>query len=207
MTETTTARTARIKGMQRTIQPFYPAAVRAEAVDGFWGPLSIKACQAYLKSLMPNPVTWPAPTTAALTAFYGPPGESRLVNITPPYPMLYDGQRIRTMRVHERCAESLLRVLKGIKEQLPAHPDIQDEAEDYGGCYAYRNKRGGSTRSLHAWGAAIDLDADDNTMRDHWPMQADMPLEIMAEFAREGWVAAGAFWGYDSMHFQATRLL
>ena len=54
-------------------------------------------------------------------------------------------------------------------------------------------------------GAAIDLDADDNTFRDHWPMQADMPLEIMEAFAREGWVSAGAFWGYDAMHFEAVR--
>jgi hypothetical protein len=32
-----------------------------------------------------------------------------------------------------------------------------------------------------------------------------MPLEIMEAFAREGWLAAGAFWGRDAMHFQATR--
>jgi hypothetical protein len=30
---------------------------------------------------------------------------------------------------------------------------------------------------------AIDLDADDNTFKDHWPMQADMPLAIMEAFA------------------------
>jgi hypothetical protein len=36
-------------------------------------------------------------------------------------------------------------------------------------------------------------------------MRADMPLEIMECFAREGWLSAGAFWGYDAMHFQATQ--
>ncbi len=54
-------------------------------------------------------------------------------------------------------------------------------------------------------GAGIDLDADDNTFRDSWPMQADMPLEIMECFAREGWVSAGAFWGDDAMHHDAVQ--
>lgn len=49
-----------------------------------------------------------------------------------------------------------------------------------------------------------DLDADDNTFRDAWPVKADMPLEVMEEFAIEGWLSAGAFWGYDS-NFQATQ--
>ena len=81
-----------------------------------------------------------------------------------------------------------------------------EEAEDFGGVYNFRNKRGGSSYSIHACGAAIDLDADDNTFRDSWPMKADMPLEIMEEFAKEGWISAGAFWGYDAMHHEATRI-
>jgi hypothetical protein len=80
-----------------------------------------------------------------------------------------------------------------------------EAAEDYGGCFNFRNKRGGTSLSVHAWGAAIDLDADDNTFKDPWPLVADMPLAIMEEFAKEGWQAAGAFWGYDSMHFEACR--
>jgi len=83
-------------------------------------------------------------------------------------------------------------------------PDIVDEATDYCGVFNFRLKRGGSTYSLHAYGAAIDLDADDNTFKNAWPINADMPLEIIEEFAREGWVSAAAFWGYDAMHFQAT---
>ena len=80
-----------------------------------------------------------------------------------------------------------------------------EEAEDYGGVFNYRPKRGGNSLSLHSWGIAIDLDADDNSFRDSWPMKADMPLEIMEEFSKEGWLSAGAFWGYDAMHFEAAR--
>lgn len=174
-------------------------------VDGFWGPRSQRQCRLYLRSLMPAVNPWPQSTPRALEAFYGQAGdESQLVRIEFPYPMYYEGKRVTSTRVHKKCAASLLRVLKAIKDKIPQYPDIQDEAEDFGGLFNNRNKRGGTTKSLHAWGAAIDLDADDNTFRNSWPMQSDMPLEIIEEFAKEGWTSAAAFWGYDSMHFQAT---
>lgn len=174
--------------------------------DGFWGPISIAACQKYLRSMMPNPNPWPSASQQSLRDFYGPPGdESNLVTIEFPYPAFYEGKRVTKTRVHHKCAESLLRVLKRIGTSFGTRRDVMEEAEDYGGVFNFRLKRGGTTYSVHAWGAAIDLDADDNMFRDSWPMRADMPLEIMECFAFEGWISAGAFWGYDAMHFQATR--
>jgi len=175
--------------------------------DGFWGPKSIAACQRHLRGMMPETCNWPSANNAALYGFYGPPGdESQLVMIDFPYPMLYDGRPVTRTRVHRRCADSLLRVLRDIAGLLPSAPHLRDAAQDYGGIYNFRKKRGGTSYSLHAYGAAIDLDADDNTFRDPWPLKADMPLEIIEAFAREGWVSAAAFWGYDAMHFQATRI-
>lgn len=191
-----------IKHMQSRIN----AAGFPLVADGFWGPKSQAACRAYLRSLMPSPNPWPAPDQASLRAFYGAAGdESQLVMIDFPYRMLYAGKAVTRTRVHRKCADSLIRVLRSIQGLFADAPDIVDEATDYGGVFNFRLKRGGSTYSLHAFGAAIDLDADDNTFRDSWPMRADMPLEIMEAFAREGWLSAGAFWGYDAMHFQATR--
>lgn len=174
--------------------------------DGFWGPKSIVACQAHLRRLMPAVSPWPKSDNGSLRAFYGEPGdESNLVPIAFPYPIYYDGKLVKTTRVHRKCAASLLRVFASIKDLYVQRTEIMEEAQDYGGVFNFRLKRGGSSYSLHAYGAAIDLDADDNTFRDSWPMRADMPIEIMEEFAREGWIAAGAFWGYDAMHFQCTR--
>lgn len=175
--------------------------------DGFWGPKSIAACQAHLQRLMVKaPQQWPKSDQASLRAFYGAPGdESNLVSFTFPYPIYYGGKLVKTGRCHKRVKDSLVRVLTAIGDRWKDDRGIMEEAEDYGGIYNYRTKRGGSSWSLHAWGAAIDLDADDNGMKDAWPLRADMPLEIMEEFAREGWLSAGAFWGYDAMHFQATR--
>lgn len=174
--------------------------------DGWWGPKSQKACREYLTSLMPSPSPWPPSDQASLRKFYGEPGdESQLVTITFPFPMMYGTKQVTKTRVHKKCSESLLRVLGAIGQKYSALPGIMEEAQDYGGVFNFRLKRGGSTYSLHAYGAAIDLDADDNTFKNSWPMQADMPLEIIEEFAKEGWVSAAAFWGYDAMHFQATQ--
>lgn len=175
-------------------------------IDGKWGAKSTAACQQYLRSFMPSPSPWPASDQASLKKFYGNPGdESNLVELVFPYPVFYDGKRVTKTRVHKKCKDSLLRILTAIGASYGKQHGIMEEAEDYGGVFNFRLKRGGSSYSLHAFGAAIDLDADDNTFRDPWPTSADMPLEIMVEFAKEGWIAAGAFWGYDSMHFQATK--
>jgi hypothetical protein len=77
--------------------------------------------------------------------------------------------------------------------------------EKYAGCFNNRAMRGGSLPSLHARGAAVDLDPDDNGNHIAWPTRATMPLEVMEAFAREGWLSAGAFWSRDAMHFQATQ--
>lgn len=174
--------------------------------DGFWGPRSIAACQRYLRALMPKPNPWPLPTQAALTRFYGRAGdESQLVEIRFPYRMLYQGKVVTRSRCHRRVHDSLLTVLTEIGDRWGQARGIMEEAEDYGGIYANRPMRNGTLPSLHARGAAIDLDPDDNANLVAWPVAADMPLQIMAAFARQGWLAAGAFWLRDAMHFQATQ--
>lgn len=168
--------------------------------DGFWGPKSIAACQRHLRSLMPKPNPWPKTDQRSLTAFYGAPGdESRLVSL----PIVglgvrYDGIAVRNIRCHHRVADSLLAILR---ELSVTHPEILAE---YAGCYNNRPMRGGSLPSLHARGAAIDFAPGKNGLNTPWPTRATMPFPVMETFAKQGWLAAGAFWGRDSMHFQAT---
>jgi hypothetical protein len=75
----------------------------------------------------------------------------------------------------------------------------------YAGCYNPRPMRGGNRPSKHSWGAAIDMDPDHNGLKTSWPVAASMPIEVMEEFAREGWIGLGWQIGRDSMHFQPTR--
>jgi len=170
-------------------------------VDGFWGPKSIAACQSYLRSLMPADSNWPRPSQESLQGFYGSPGdESKLVSVNVDgLGLKYDGKPVKSIRCHDKVADSLKRVLVALAK---SHPDILAQ---YAGVYNNRTMRGGSLPSLHARGAAIDLAADTNRLSQSWPVSATMPIEVMESFAREGWVAAGAFWGRDAMHFQSTR--
>jgi hypothetical protein len=170
------------------------------APDGFWGPKSIAACQAHLKGLMPKPNPWPKP--AAIRSVFGQPGEEHIVSIKPPVPMyLYDSTtKVRSIRCHWMVAESLSRALTAAFAVAP------DVTARYFGCYNYRPKRGANILSTHSWGIAIDLDASTNQFKSAWPVKATMPLAVMEAFAREGWKAAGAFWGYDAMHFEATSI-
>lgn len=170
--------------------------------DGFWGPASIKACKDHLRDLMPQDHPWPTTDQASLTKFYGRAGdETQLVNLAVgDLDIRYDGKNVKSIRCHHKVAPSLRRILELISKT--PHSWVLKE---YGGVYNNRPMRGGSLPSLHARGAAIDLAPSTNANREHWPSSANMPLEVMEEFAKEGWLPAGAFWQRDSMHFQATR--
>lgn len=168
--------------------------------DGFWGPKSIAACQRYLLALMPKPNPWPKPDQKSLTAFYGAPGdESQLTNLSVKgLGIRFDGKPVPSIRCHHKVADSLWRILKSLAE---SHPELLKE---YAGVFNNRTMRGGSLPSLHARGAAIDLAPSTNGNHTVWPIRATMPLEVMETFAKEGWKSAGAFWGRDAMHAEAT---
>ena len=170
--------------------------------DGFWGPRSIAACKAHLLRLMPKPNPWPATDQRSLQRFYGSPGdESKLVTLNVVgLGIQYDGTSVRSIRCHWNVGVSLQAILNELYGSPFAYI-----LKQYEGCYNNRNMRGRSVPSLHARGAAIDFMAATNGMNMVWPTRSTMPLEVMEIFARHGWVAAGAFWGYDGMHFQATR--
>ena len=169
--------------------------------DGFWGPLSIAACQSHLNRLLPRPLPWPTPDQTSLRAFYGPPGdESALVPIdVSDLDIRYLGTPVRSVRAHRRIADSLDSILSELARG--PHAGI---LRRYAGTYYNRPVRGGTAPSLHAYGAAIDLDPHTNGNRTHWPTRSTMPIEVMEIFARHGWLSAGAFWHRDAMHFQAT---
>ena len=170
--------------------------------DGVWGPKSRSACQAYLRSLMPDPHPWPTADEDALSKYYGDAGdEDYLVRLpVSGLGVQYDGAAVAAIRCHKRVAHSLGKVIAAI-----AASPHRGVLAYYAGCYNFRAMRGSSRISTHARGIAIDLAPNWNGNATQWPEKATMPLEAMEMFAREGWLSAGAFWGRDAMHFQATR--
>lgn len=172
------------------------------ADDGVFGPATCSAVRAHLRALMPVPHPWPDTDAQSLRAFYGEPGdEAQIVkcNVSD-IGLKYEGQHVSAVRCHSRVAASLRRVL----EEIAAGPHAPLLTR-WGGCFNFRRQRGGSSWSLHAFGAAVDIDPDNNGNRARWPQDASMPLAVMEAFAREGWLSAGAFWLRDAMHFQATK--
>ena len=201
--------------------------------DGLWGPMTDSAHEALLekrefgapilfRDIPPadaNPHGWPTDDAgqAGLRAFYGPPGQQN--GHTPPLRMVDCPWRLRlawnlssgTRRIgcHEKVADSLERVLKRVFEHYGLEEIRRLRLDVYGGCYAPRRKRGGSTWSTHAWAMALDFDPDNNKLR--WGRDR-------ASFARpeydawwgfweeEGWVSLGRARNFDWMHVQAARL-
>lgn len=182
--------------------------------DGFWGPHSIAACQQHLKNLMPATHPFPVEGSPEFLAFFGEHGEEGVYTpptkkITLPFTIYYGKSPIKTLRVHNKCADSLLRVFQNLAAVYP--DQLSRKAAGilvYDGLYSPRLKRGSlNSWSMHAWSNAIDINAGKNGNKTAWPTTATMPIEVMECFAKEGWLSAGAFWGRDAMHFQATAPL
>lgn len=182
--------------------------------DGFWGPKSIAACQNYLKGMMPSPHPFPVEGSSEFIDFYGPHGEKDgytppSKKIALPFSIFYGDKEVSKLYVHEKCADSLLRVFEKLAAAYQNN-SLREKAGIliYDGLYNPRKKRGSlSSWSMHAWMNAIDINAGKNGNKTAWPVNATMPIEVMECFAQEGWLSAGAFWGRDAMHFQATAPL
>lgn len=155
---------------------------------------------------------WPKQDTASMIRFYGPVGQNQ-TSITLPfgYPMRLAFKPftpIRKITCHEKVAESLLRIFSKTYEAYG--PGLAEIGLDlFGGCLNVRKKRGGSTYSIHSWGAAVDLDPDHNGLHTPWK-QARFSQKVYEPFwaivEDEGWVSLGRRWGKDAMHWQAAKL-
>ncbi len=193
--------TEHIKAVQRQI---------GALVDGNWGPISTEACRDYLRRRMPAHSHFPK--ESGVTDFYGRHGVEGgftppMRTITLPFVIYYGNKAVRTLSVHEKCADSLQRAFVSLHDRFPAVDQLRAAGVlTYDGLYNPRLKRGSATEwSMHSWGIAIDLNAAHNGLHQHWPKSATMPLSVMECFAEQGWLPAGAFWSRDAMHFQATQ--
>ena len=197
-------------------------------VDGFYGPQTAYAVAQLLwlethgrlpgawRDWVPpaNPNGWPVEREADLAAFYGQPGdESQLVMVDLPYPhrLSWDlATRVERTRCHQKVAAALVRVLGRVLAEYGRDRIRELHLDRFGGCFNVRRKRGGTARSTHAWGIAMDYDPDRNALQ--WGRDR-------AAFARpsydawwhcweeEGWVSLGRSANFDWMHVQAARRL
>ncbi|MBL6937458.1 MAG: M15 family metallopeptidase [Alphaproteobacteria bacterium] len=102
--------------------------------------------------------------------------------------------------------------VNGVDKALAAvSADLDNLPEKYmrylipnSGTYNCRRVAGSTSRSVHAWGAAIDINS---AASDYWRWSKDgwhnrIPVEIARVFERHGFIWGGRWWHYDTMHFE-----
>jgi hypothetical protein len=187
------------------------------AIDGISGPKTFEAKSDWMddRNGESKPNQPPSSDYRSMIDYYGVPGdESELVRIDFPYEMklAWDKSvKVTRSRCHSRIAKPLLAALNDLLETYGIEWIKKHGLDLYGGIYNNRNARGGSTKSKHAWGAAIDLNPSDNGNRTKWRLGeigqdgfATMPIEAIEAFEAHGFKSGARAWGRDAMHFQFT---
>lgn len=146
---------------------------------------------------------WPKEADAA--AFFGYP--PNLTQIEPPYTMrmFYGGMwhPITKITCNVKVAASLRRIFAAIFDAFNREPSAikAANADVYDGCLNDRNISGSSHRSMHAYAAAIDLDAEHNGFNTG---HGKIDPRVVKAFKDEGWRWGGDYHGRtDPMHFEA----
>lgn len=179
-------------------------------VDGLVGPDTLDAIERrQIAERTVEGLLWP--TRSQVESFYGPPGQNQ-VKITPPYDMVLawdESVRLSHIRVHEKVADSVLRVLTRARDELGREKLVDLGLHKFGGSSRVRKMRGGSLLSLHSWGVAIDFDPGRNRLRwgsDRARLSAHDAVPWWEMWEEEGWTSLGRARDYDWMHVQAVTL-
>lgn len=153
-----------------------------------------------------HPNAWPHDDTASLLAFYGKPWADGglLTNAPVPFRMTYEGALVRGIRCHVKVAPALTAALAAVWDAYGRDQAALEATHltRYSGAYNYRPIRGSSRLSCHAFGAAVDFDAE------HLPLGRPNPPGGIPAKVVDIFKAHGAFWGgeyisrKDPMHFQ-----
>lgn len=201
--------------------------IEVGAIDGYWGPQTDNAFESleyFIKNgKLPspwrdielaeevNPNNWPKDNEDELEGFYGEVGKNQ-TRIQLPYSHKLAWNKkvvINRFSCHEKVHDSLLRILTRVFEHYGIDEIKKLRLDLWGGCLNVRNKRGGSTPSVHSWGVAMDYDPEKNNLK--WGRDraafAKPEYDMWWKFwEEEGWVSLGRQKNYDWMHVQAVKL-
>jgi hypothetical protein len=152
-------------------------------------------------------------TTAQAIAKYGKPNQagSYLVSIKLPFPMRLAWDKntiVKTMRCHKLVANQLTAIFTDILSTYGI-AKIQELGIDlFGGCFNFRQMRGGSDWSRHSWGIAVDLDPERNQLKETSKTARFARPEykqMIDIFYKHGFISLGREKNYDWMHFEVSN--
>ena len=144
---------------------------------------------------------------------YGKPNQqgSYLTTITLPYPMrlAWDlNTSVTKMRCHKAVADDFTKVFNDLLSHY-GYEKIKELGIDlFGGCFNFRQMRGGSDYSRHSWGIAIDLDPARNKLKEtsRTARFARPEYKPMIDiFYKHGFINLGVEKNYDWMHFEIKQ--
>ncbi len=143
----------------------------------------------------------------------------RNMNLPAGYPMFYENRKIKSLRIHRLltgelygvfaeifgAARCMMKCAYGEGKGAAFYDNRARELlhtsglDQFSGSYVFRPVRGGAALSNHAFGIAVDLDADHNPQG---ATDTRMPLWVVDIFERNGWQWGGRWKRRDNMHFQ-----
>jgi hypothetical protein len=147
--------------------------------------------------------------TDKIIAKYGQPGDIKNFTVIDlPYPMrvAWDmNVSIKKMQCHKLVAEKFKAVFEELLSTYGLN-EIQRLGIDlYGGCYNFRQMRGGTSWSRHSWAVALDLDPMRNLLHETKKTARFARPEykpMMKIFYKHGFVNLGIEKNYDFMHME-----
>jgi hypothetical protein len=196
-------------------------------LDGYWGPQTEYAYETLVEQLesgqtpepwrpeeigQDNPNDWPIQTPESeIRRYYGDPGEN-LGYVQLPYKHRLSWKlstSISRFKCHERVADSIERVLTRVLNAYGEDDIKRLRLDIWGGCFSDRAMRGGTRKSMHSWGIAVDYDPVRNKLkwgRDRASFANPEYNTWWRLWEEEGWVSLGRARNFDWMHVQAARL-
>ncbi len=152
-------------------------------------------------------------TNVEMIAKYGTPNQAGtyLASANIPFPLVIawdDSVTVSRIRCHKLEVANVEDIFWNILDVYGLDKIKALGINLYGGCFNYRQMRGGSSWSRHAWGTAIDLDPEHNQL--HWEKEkarfSKFEYKDMIDiFEAHGWLSLGRLKNYDWMHFEAGR--
>lgn len=168
---------------------------------------------AQLYGLRHAPSIWPDEQEVRTgQSIFGKQGDPKnLVSIHLPYPLRLSwvpDTHITSITCHRMIAAPLTRIFQKTLAHYGPERIRELHLDVYGGCFNNRTIRGNNKPSLHAWGVAVDLDPQRNTMHMQAPQAAFSGPAYDAFWAiveSEGAFSLGRVRNYDWMHLQFAR--